>query len=144
MFDLPKKRILRRQDDFVRVRQNGLRLECGSFVFFAGKTGPDTRPARLGVVTSRKAVGDATVRNRARRIFKSVFRTHPACLPAGWDAVVVVRGDPDRVPYAKHERRFLGACSDAVRKAAGGTGLREPAPVAPTKGGIESDGRAAG
>lgn len=134
MMNLPKEQILRRQDEFVRVRQNGLRFECGPFVFFAGKTGDDSRSPRIGVVTSRKAVGDAVVRNRARRLFKELFRTHPGCLPAGWDAVVVARGNPDRMPFEKLQQRFVKACADAVRKAAGGTGLRPPAPVeAPLK-----------
>lgn len=131
MMNLPKEQILRRQDDFVRVRVNGLRFECGPFVFFAAKTGDDARAPRIGVVTSRKAVGDAVVRNRARRVFKAIFRTHPGCLPAGWDAVVVGRGDPDRMSYEKLTQRFLKACADAVRKAAGGTGLRETPPAKP-------------
>ena len=126
MMNLPKGQILRRQEDFLRVRQNGLRFECGPFVFFAGKTGEDTRAPRIGVVTSRKAVGDAVIRNRARRLFKECFRTHPGCLPGGWDAVLVARGNPDRLPFEKLEQRFLRACADAVRKAAGGTGLRAP------------------
>ncbi len=137
--NLPKKQILRRQDDFVRVRQNGLRFECGPFVFFAAKTGDDLRASRIGVVTSRKAVGDAVVRNRARRIFKDIFRTQPNCLPAGWDAVVVARGDPDRMPHEKLRQRFVKACADAVRKAGGGTGLRESVPTVEGK----SDGRSA-
>ena len=131
MFNLPKEQILRRQDDFVRVRQNGLRFECGPFVFFAGKTGGDERPPRIGVVTSRKAVGDAVVRNRARRVFKSIFRTHPGCLPGGWDVVMVARGNPDRMPHDKLTQRFVKACADAVRKAAGGTGLRATPPSPP-------------
>lgn len=112
--NLPKRQILRRQDDFVRLRQNGLRFECGPFVFFASKTGDDAREPRLGVVTSRKAVGDAHVRNRARRLLKEIFRTHPGCLPKGWDAVAVVRGDPDRVSFEKLTSKFLRACDDAV------------------------------
>jgi len=123
--NLPKRQILRLQDDFVRLRQNGLRLECGPFVFFASKTGDDTRPPRLGIVTSRKAVGDAHRRNRGRRLFKEIFRTHPGCLPGGWDAVVVVRGDPDRTPFDKLTSKFLRACDDAV---AGRVRVRTPKP----------------
>ena len=123
--NLPKKQILRRQEDFLPLRQNGLRLECGPFVFNASKTGPDERPARLGVVTSKRAVGDAVRRNRARRLFKEIFRTHPGCLPAGWDAVVIVRGDPDRTPFDKLTRKFLQACEDAV---AGRVRPRAPRP----------------
>lgn len=111
---LPKKQILRRQEDFLSLRQNGLRLECGPFVFNASKTGPDDRPARLGVITSKRAVGDAVRRTRARRLFKEIFRTHPGCLPGGWDVVIIVRGDPDRTPFAKLTEKFLRACDDAA------------------------------
>lgn len=126
--NLPKKQILRRQDDFVRTRQNGLRLECGPFVLFALRTGDDARPPRIGVVTSKKAVGDAHRRNRGRRLFKAIFRTHPACLPGGWDVVVVVRGDPDRTPFDKLTTKFLRACDDAV---AGRIRPRKPKPSSP-------------
>lgn len=111
---LPKKQILKRQEEFLSLRQNGLRLECGPFVFNAAKTGDDSRPPRIGVVTSKRAVGDAVTRNRGRRLFKEIFRTHPGCLPNGWDAVVIVRGDPDRYPFEKLTSKFLRACSDAV------------------------------
>lgn len=154
--NLPKNKILRRQEDFLAVRQNGLRLECGPFVFNAAKIGPDDRPPRLGVVTSKRAVGDAVRRNRGRRLYKEIFRTHPGCLPNGWDAVVIVRGDPDRAPFEKLVSKFLRACDDAVagrvrpkpeRRPPGGKPGDKPrapeakgSPVAPSASTPTSDG----
>lgn len=128
--NLPKKQILRRQEDFLSLRQNGLRLECGPFVFNASKVGPDDRPPRIGVVTSKRAVGDAVMRNRGRRLFKEIFRTHPGCLPNGWDAVVIVRGDPDRYSFEKLVSKFLRACDDAVAGRVRPKPNRKPTPGA--------------
>jgi ribonuclease P protein component len=53
------------------------------------------RPARLGIVTSRK-IGPAVDRNRVRRLCRESFRRWPDLLPAGVDLIVIARtGAPD-------------------------------------------------
>lgn len=52
------------------------------------KTFPQTR--RLGVVASRK-VGNAVLRNRAKRVFREIFRRNQALLPQGCDVMVIVK-----------------------------------------------------
>lgn len=46
--------------------------------------------SRLGVTTTRK-LGNAVVRNRARRLVREAYRTHRQELPSGLDLVFVVR-----------------------------------------------------
>lgn len=31
------------------------------------------------------------MRNRAKRVFRQIFRTHPEAFPAGWDVIVIAR-----------------------------------------------------
>ena len=67
-------------------------------------------PARLGVVASRSAVGNAIQRARAKRRLREVFRAHQTRVPAGYDLLLVARGALNRLEYPEVERRFVEAC----------------------------------
>lgn len=84
---------LRHQSDFVRLKTEGSRYDCGSFVLNAAPPSAGTfGRTRLGVIASKKMVGNrAVVRNRAKRIFRQIFRAHPDAFPAGWDVIVIAR-----------------------------------------------------
>ncbi len=75
--------------DFTRIRQKGLRLVHGCLIVNWLKTSPDS-PCRLGVVTSGK-IGNAVIRNRARRLMREAFRKHQHDLIAPVDLVLVAR-----------------------------------------------------
>jgi ribonuclease P protein component len=47
-------------------------------------------PARLGIVASRK-IGNAVVRNRAKRLVREAFRSSPDLFSPGTDVVVIVK-----------------------------------------------------
>ena len=47
-------------------------------------------PCRLGI-TAGKRVGNAVVRNRAKRLIREAFRATQDLWPAGWDLVVIVK-----------------------------------------------------
>ena len=106
---------LRRQLDFQHVRTHGRRHDCGAFMFwYARQANPnDTAPApdaRLGVVASRVAVGNAVMRARAKRRLREVFRSHQELVPVGHDLLLVARSSLNRLEYREIERKFVDAC----------------------------------
>ena len=84
----------------------------------AAPTGPSpvarpekkSAPARLGVVASRSAVGNAVQRARAKRRLREVFRAHQQGVPEGYDILLVARHALNRLEYREIERRFADAC----------------------------------
>ena len=107
---------LRRQLDFQHVRTHGRRHDCGAFMLWYARqatTEADTAPpkvARLGVVASRAAVGNAVQRARAKRRLREVFRHYQELVPAGHDLLLVARNSLNRLEYREIERKFVDAC----------------------------------
>ena len=105
----PATQKLRVQADFIRVRQEGSRLECGPFILNAWRV-PDAATApRIGVVTGKKMLGDAVHRNRMRRVFREIFRRNFGVWPDGWDVVIVPRRSALGKNYAELEKFYLEA-----------------------------------
>src|SRR5258708_4150717 len=67
-------------------------------------------PARVGVVASRAAVGDAVHRNRAKRRLREIYRKHQALVPFGLDLVLTARAALLRLEFPDVEQRFAEAC----------------------------------
>ncbi len=106
---------LRRQLDFQHVRTLGRRHDCGAFMLWHARRADltDDAPApaaRLGVVASRVAVGNAVQRARAKRRLREVFRNHQELVPAGHDLLLVARSSLNRLEYREIERKFVDAC----------------------------------
>jgi ribonuclease P protein component len=72
-FGLPKEARLRKRAEFLRVYEQGRRIE-GRFmtVFLLPGNG---RMHRVGVTATKKAIGKAHDRNRAKRLLRECFRT---------------------------------------------------------------------
>jgi len=112
---------LRRQGDFTHLRTRGRRCDCGVFTLWTAPraTPPDPLPktwvpnppgARVGVVASRAAVGNAVQRARAKRRMRELFRKHQALIPPEHDLLIVARAALNRLEYAEIERKFVDAC----------------------------------
>ncbi|MFA6961166.1 MAG: ribonuclease P protein component [Opitutaceae bacterium] len=130
---------LRRQLDFQHVRTHGRRHDCGAFMlWYARQSAPAATPnvvpgsgeptpapeaapalapsekkiapARVGVVASRSAVGNAVQRARAKRRLREVFRHQQLRVPAGYDLLLVARTALNRLEYREIEQRFTDAC----------------------------------
>ena len=80
---------LKQGRDFLRVRQQGRRLPCGCFIA-NWQVLPDGAATRLGVITS-KAIGNAVIRSRARRLLREAFRRHQHDLARPVDLVLVAQ-----------------------------------------------------
>src|SRR2546430_4677086 len=75
--------------DFLRVRQEGERLALGCLIANWRRL-PSGSGSRLGVITAGK-IGNAVVRNRARRLLRESFRLHEYELAQPVDLVLVAR-----------------------------------------------------
>ncbi len=104
---------IRRQGDFLNLRTNGRRHDCGAFLVVTARPSPERGPhpvARLGVVASKAAVGNAPLRNRAKRRLREAFRAHQQLVPADIDLLLIARRGINRLEYAAIERKFVDAC----------------------------------
>ena len=127
---------VRRQRDFRDAREKGRRFDCGGFTLWyysrpadssvsasalntpnapvsptttSPVSSPIDRP-RMGVIASTAAVGNAVLRNRAKRRLREVFRQHQPLVPAGYDLLLIARQSLNRLPYAAIEQKFTDAC----------------------------------
>src|SRR5665213_974249 len=91
--------------DFSRVRLEGQRLVYSCLIANWRKL-PAESTHRLGVVTSGK-IGNAVVRNRARRLLREAFRTHQHELTQPVDLVLVARASIVGKSFAAVEKDFL-------------------------------------
>lgn len=103
-------RSLRTRDDFTRVFEHGRRHRRGDIVvlFVRGECAPE-----VGIVASRRRVGGAVQRNRAKRRIRAALARIP--LPAGKYVVIAGRAVLD----AKFER-LVSRLEEAVREVTDG------------------------
>ena len=91
--------------DFSRIRLEGKRLVCGCLIANWRKL-PTGAGSRLGVVTSGK-LGNAIIRNRARRVLREAFRVHQHDLTQPVDLVLIARASIIGKPFTEVEKDFL-------------------------------------
>ena len=117
---LPARHRLRSSADFAAVLQGARRAggsRSGSRLIVVHANATDARagqPPRVGFVVS-KAVGNAVVRNRTKRVLRHALAARVDRVPAGTD--LVVRANP---PAAAASSSELGADVDRLM----GTALR--------------------
>ena len=103
---------LRSRGDFIAVQKTGRRAP-GRFLTLLGQPN-DLGRDRLGIIASRR-VGNAVIRNRAKRRVREIFRRihDPNARP--FDLVVIVRTELVTVPLPVVAAEFQAALSK-VRK----------------------------
>ncbi|PID45888.1 MAG: ribonuclease P protein component [Proteobacteria bacterium] len=87
-FRLPRKCLLKKNQDFVTVYRHGRRVHGAGFSIIFLENGREC--SRIGISISRKIKG-AVVRNRIKRIFRESFRLQRDTYPRGADIVISVR-----------------------------------------------------
>jgi ribonuclease P protein component len=124
---------VRRRPEYEAIYEQGRRHSSRLMTVFvqANQLGR----ARLGIAATRK-LGDAVVRNRAKRLVREVFRRNKPA--GGLDIVVIPRREMIEADYAHVEAEFL---SILARRGAGRTpGPPRPAPDG-ARGGANPVGR---
>ena len=92
---------------------------------------PRALPSRLGIVATRK-VGDATMRNRIKRVCRECFRLWPGgFVPDAIDLVVVAREGADTLPLARVREEWLRARPALLRRCEAVLRGRAQAPARP-------------
>jgi ribonuclease P protein component len=85
-----RRRRVRKRAEFERIQREGERVNTRRFVLILSRQLEGTFPSRLGVTASRR-VGNAVVRNRAKRVVREAFRATGDLFREGIDLVVIVR-----------------------------------------------------
>jgi ribonuclease P protein component len=97
--------VLKNRPDFLRAA-SARRQGTGGFMLQARARGDDSAVVRVGYTASKK-IGNAVVRNRAKRRLREVVRAVlPGAAQPGWDYVLVAR------PGATVERDFAALLDD--------------------------------
>jgi ribonuclease P protein component len=91
--------------DFARARREGGRLANGCLVANWLRRPPDAT-SRLGVISTRK-LGNAVLRNRARRLLRESYRLHQQDLAEPVDLVLVARASIIGKRFAEVEKDLL-------------------------------------
>lgn len=136
-FSFGRERRIRRRADFVRVQSNGERATSRHFVLLVcarepapGVGEPRRAPSRLGVVATRK-VGDATMRNRIKRLCRECFRLWPGFVPDGIDLVVIAREGADELTLDRVRDEWSRARPALLKRCASVLASGLEAPPAP-------------
>ena len=107
----PRSSRVKQQRDFARARAQGNRVVSGCLI--ANVLPRAGVSSRLGVVTSSK-IGNAVVRNRARRLMRETFRLHQHELAWAMDLVLVARPSIVGKKLADVEHDFLRVLRQAA------------------------------
>ena len=95
-------------------------FRCPHFFLQLQATGSSSaqKLRRIGIITSRR-VGNAVKRNRARRLFREIFRINQESLPENCDMVIVVRSCYEESGFKELQALFLKAVSYTSNKIQG-------------------------
>lgn len=120
---------LRRPREIRAVREQGRRIDCRSFTLWwhtrSETVAPTPAPesplasaepatpaltARVCVIASTNAVGNAVRRNRAKRRLRELFRSQQQTVPADCDLLLIARRDAMARPLPELQQMFSDAC----------------------------------
>jgi ribonuclease P protein component len=95
-----------RSSDYQAIYKTGFKIHSSHFVLFS--RGNTLGHSRLGITASRK-VGGAVVRNRAKRMFREIFRRLFNQIPNRFDMVINAKSNCHGVSYEDLRTEFLTA-----------------------------------
>jgi ribonuclease P protein component len=107
---LNKKYRISNRKDYNYIYKNGKKIQSRYIIVFLAAN--NLEYDRFGIVTSKK-VGNAVLRNKAKRRLRSIVQAHLPDLKTGFDLVIVARFNIKETIYAVLERDFLNAAKKA-------------------------------
>lgn len=122
---------MRKRAEFERIQGTGERVDTRHFVFVLAAQSAPGQP-RLGITASRR-IGNAPIRNRAKRLVREAFRSTRELWPDGVDLVVIVRKPLGDLKLAAVVEEWRGATRGLQRR------LEQLARVAPEPAGAKTD-----
>ena len=96
--------------DFRRIYRRGKSVVTPYLVLYCQKN--NRGKTRLGVTVSTK-LGKAVIRNRVRRRLREIWRLHRSDMHAGWDIILVARGQSVSAAYQKMDKAYCSALQQA-------------------------------
>ena len=109
------QRLCKRRD-FEKVKRHGRRVRMACFLVQALLgTGNQDSIRRCGIIATKR-LGNAVMRNRAKRVFRELFRRNQEALPERCDLVVIPQPSIFDHSFADLEKLFLQACGSLEAK----------------------------
>lgn len=108
---LPKANRLRRNQDFSKVYEKGLRQKGPDLLLRAlrrpqenaeankAESRKTAKPTRIGISIGKKVSKQAVVRNRLKRLIRAAMRQLLPKIKPGWDLAIVVKPTAQRCNY---------------------------------------------
>lgn len=107
-----KKEHILKSKEFGRIYKKGVSRKLEGVVLYSLQNG--LLHNRLGFSIGSKNVRRASSRNRIKRLFRETYRKHKSVLKSGYDIVIVVRREPEKVlSYDFAKSIFLKLSKDA-------------------------------
>ena len=103
-FSFPRELILKKSETFKELYRQGSRLQGDLIALFYSPV--EEYPFRVGFST-RKKLGNAVRRNRARRLMREVFRLHQHQVKRGVQYLFLWTGRVEGVSFREMEREML-------------------------------------
>jgi ribonuclease P protein component len=134
---LSSRERIKRRVEFQQVYEHGFRTHARFMTMFVLANG--LAGMRLGIAATRRKLGDAVHRNRAKRLVRELFRRNKTC--PGFDVVVVPRRELLDAEFSSLEADYRSALRRRPRPGSRGAGPGgERAPAGRERGGAERPG----
>lgn len=103
---LNKKYRINTKKEYDYIFKNGKRIPARYIIVFAAPNHLDY--SRFGFIASKK-VGNAVIRNRAKRQGRAIIQKHLEQIKTGYDYVIIARYNIKDTAFALMEKDFLNA-----------------------------------